>query len=234
LAAGVLLTGASVVVLLDVGAPDVSSAPAATTTSVPVEVLAEVAARPVPVPVVAVDAVGCAGRSRGSGVLLDGGRVLTARHVVEGSDDVTVEIDGVEVTARVVALDGNGRDAALLDVPDLAAREGAAVDLDGPTFRAPVTAWGHPRGRALVSRTGLLLGDLDAGPLAIDGGRVLTVDAVIDAGMSGGPVADSRGAVVGVAIGYESNTRTGIAVPIEELARLLDGAGLVPVPAAAC
>jgi S1-C subfamily serine protease len=231
LLAGVLLTGASVVVLLDVEAPDVSSAPAPTTTLAPVEVGAAVEIRPVPV--VHVDATTCDGRSRGSGVLLDGGRVLTARHVVAGATEVEVEIDGLAVPARVVALDGAGRDAALLDVPALATRQGAPVDEDGTTFRTPVTVWGHPRGRALADRTGLLLGDLEEGPLSLDGGRVLTIDAFVEEGMSGGPVVDATGTVVGVAIGYESNTRTGIAVPSDELGRLLDGVGLTPGRAAA-
>jgi hypothetical protein len=38
-------------------------------------------------------------------------------------------------------------------------------------------------------------------------------------------VVDADGAVIGVAIGYEFNTRTGIAVPVDELTALLDSEG---------
>jgi S1-C subfamily serine protease len=93
---------------------------------------------------------------------------------------------------------------------------------------------GHPFGGPRADRTGAVVGWLDAGPLALDGGRVLTLDVVVDEGMSGGPVVDANGAVVGVAIGYESNTRTGIAVPIDELDALLDGIGATAPEQQAC
>jgi S1-C subfamily serine protease len=196
-----------------------------------VEVLGAVEQRPLAtVPVVRVIASGCGGRSVGSGVLLDGGRVLTARHVLDGASSATVDIDGRRVTARLIALDGNGRDAALLDVAglDLA---GTVIADDRPTPGEHVRVLGHPRGGALEERRGALLGSLDVGPLALDGGRVLTLDLVVTEGMSGGPVVDATGAVVGVAVGYEANTRTGIAVPADELTALVDGRGVPTQPA---
>jgi S1-C subfamily serine protease len=72
-----------------------------------------------------------------------------------------------------------------------------------------------------TERAGVVAGSLSSGPLALDGGRVVTLDVVVDEGMSGGPVVTDHGAVIAVAIGVERNTRTGIAVPIEVLDDLL-------------
>jgi putative serine protease PepD len=228
---GVVLATASTVALLSVGSPDVAEpAPAAPSSSVAV-----LAATEVRVPVVLVTASGCGGRSRGSGVLLDGGRVLTARHVLDGASRATVEIDGVEADATLLALDGGGRDAALLDAPALAELPGAAVaDDHRAAMHAPIRVLGHPYARALEEHAGTLAGVLDDGPLSLDGGPVLALDAVVTQGMSGGPVVDAAGSVVGVAIGYEFNSRTGIAVPIGDLRALLDGAGGEVARDAAC
>ena len=43
------------------------------------------------VPTVRVVVTGCGGVSYGSGVIITGGRVLTARHVVEGAESIRVE-----------------------------------------------------------------------------------------------------------------------------------------------
>jgi S1-C subfamily serine protease len=230
---GSVLAAASVVALLSVGSPDVADpAPPEDAAPPAVEVLGATEVR---VPVVLVTASGCGGRSRGSGVLLDDGRVLTARHVLDGASRATVAIDGVEADATVVAVDGDGRDAALLDAPALAGRTGAAVaGDDGPVARTPIRVLGHPYARALEEHVGTLAGVLEDGPLSLDGGPVLALDAVVTEGMSGGPVVDAAGSVVGVAIGYEYNSRTGIAVPIDDLRALLDGEGREVPPDAAC
>jgi S1-C subfamily serine protease len=214
------------------GADAASVDPAPVTTTQLVDVLPAIEVRPVPV--VKVTAAGCGWPSIGSGVLLPGGRVLTARHVLDGAAEATVELDGRSAVAAVVLLDGNGRDVALLSAPELAADGGAFVDGRGAIDGATVRVLGHPEGRALTERSGAVVGWIDEGPLAIDGGRVLALDLVVAEGMSGGPIVDASGAVVGVAIGYEFNTRTGIAVPIDEVTDLLDGRGTPPGGERAC
>jgi S1-C subfamily serine protease len=233
LVAGVLLTTGSAAVLLDVASPEVSSAPAPTTTAA-VEVLSAVEVRPVPV--VAVTADACGWRSHGSGVLLADGRVLTARHVVERAETVSVTLDGAPLSAEVVAItfDAHGRDAAVLDVPALAAQSGAVLARSAAPARTPIRVLGHPLGRALAEQAGVVAGQLTDGPLALDGGRVTTLDALVEEGMSGGPVVDPSGAVVGVAIGYEYNTRTGIAIPVDDIGDLLAGRGVDGRVDAAC
>jgi S1-C subfamily serine protease len=238
LVVGLVLCVVSGLALLDAGAESVdapSSAGTAPTSASPAEAVEALGATESrAVPAVQVMALGCGWSSWGSGVLLPGGRVLTAAHVLDGAERATIEIDGVTAEATVAALDGNGRDVALLDAPALAGIAGAAVDETGAEQHATVRVIGHPFGGPRADRTGAVVGWLDAGPLALDGGRVLTLDVVVDEGMSGGPVVDANGAVVGVAIGYESNTRTGIAVPIDELDALLDGIGATAPEQQAC
>jgi serine protease Do len=182
--------------------------------------------------VVRVHVRGCSGRSVGSGVLLGDGSILTARHVLDGADEASIVLDsGAVVAATAVAVDGDGRDSAVLYAPDLAP-EGAVAPVplasELPDPGSTVAVLGHPNGGAAVARSGLLVGTLDSGPLSIDGGRVMTLDLVVDPGMSGGPVVDVEGRLLGVAIGYDRATRTGIAVPVDTITDLLEGRGETP------
>lgn len=200
------------------GARPATSEPAATRAAVDPDIVVRIEAR------------GCGGRSVGSGVLLDGGRILTARHVLDGATSATVQVPGVgALPATVVAVDAGGRDAALLALRDAdVITTSGAIDATLPASGAVVAAVGHPSGGLLARAEGAVIGSQTRGPLALDGGRVLTFDAVVEPGMSGGPVFDRFGHVVGVAVGFDRATRTGIAVPIGDIADLLDGEGAAP------
>jgi S1-C subfamily serine protease len=180
---------------------------------------------------VRVIALGCGGYSFGSAVLLDGGRMLTARHLVAGATSITVALQtGEAATARVVAVDATGRDLALLQAPPLAARPGITVATLTPTPGDRIDVYGHPRGGPLTMRAARIVAFTASPPLAIDGGRVMTVDAPFDAGVSGGPVVDGAGALVGIAIGVERASGVGIAIPVDVAVTLAAGHG-APAPA---
>jgi serine protease Do len=154
---------------------------------------------------------------------------LTARHVLDGATAAEIVVDtGEAVPATVVAVAEDGRDSALLAAPALTGVSPARIADDAPARGSAVAAIGHPDGGIAVARTGTVAGTLESGPLAVDGGRVLTLDVTIDEGMSGGPVVDAEGRVVGVAIAYDRATRTGIAVPIDAVEGLLEGEGDAP------
>ena len=61
--------------------------------------------------------------------------------------------------------------------------------------------------------------------MAANGTRVMIVDDDFAEGMSGGPVTDGDGRVVGIAIGVELNSKVGIVTPTSGLSALLAGGG---------
>jgi S1-C subfamily serine protease len=140
------------------------------------------------------------GRARGpaTGIVLGGEEVLTADHVLERDDDLSVVTpDGRELPARLAGRDG-ASDLALLRVPGL--------DLASATFaEAParvgqlVLAVGMPGSSPMAS-----LGIVSAagGPLRGRRGVLLEqyvqTDAIPYPGFSGGALIDAAGAVVAV------------------------------------
>jgi S1-C subfamily serine protease len=179
------------------------------------------------VSVVRITADTCEGRDLGTGFVVGpGGAILTARHVIEGAASVRVQIGARSTTAAVIAVDER-RDVALLSAPRFSDLEPVRVGVV-PTTGAVVRVFGHPWGGALVVTRGAVVGFVERGTLALDGHRVMTVSAPVEPGQSGGPVLDDDGHLVGVAIGVETNTQTGLVVPVDELTNLIAGHGLTP------
>lgn len=139
----------------------------------------------------------------GSGVLIDAdGKVITAAHVVQTADSVSVEFPGdVMVNARIIAADA-AADVALLQldwVPSgiVPAQLG---DSDKAEVGDEVFVVGAPLG---IGHT-LTVGHLSARrkPNATFGGIAPTeffqTDAAINQGNSGGPMFDLDGKVIGI------------------------------------
>ena len=179
------------------------------------------------VPSVRIIASGCDGTTYGSGVVVAGERVLTARHVVEGADRIVVETErGTRRVARTVLADRDGRDAAVLLVPGIG-DGGATIEMSlaEPERGDPVAVTGHPEGGSLHIEYTTVTNYTSQRPLSGNGTRVMITDNDFAEGMSGGPVTDGDGRVVGIAIGVEVNTKIGIATPMSGLGNLLAGEG---------
>lgn len=177
------------------------------------------------VPTVRVIATGCRGMSYGSGVIIEGGRVLTARHVVEDGTTVTVEDERGNVYVAVNArFDPHGRDAALLTVRSVDVA-GAPVAAAEPVEGTSIGIIGHPFGGALHADFGAVSSYTSREPLAVDGSRVMLLDTDFEEGMSGGPVVDGSNTVVGIAVAVETKGKLGIAIPSASLSELLAGEG---------
>jgi S1-C subfamily serine protease len=180
------------------------------------------------VPSVRIIASGCDGTLYGSGVVIGGDRVLTARHVVAGATRIVVETeDGRQRVARTVLVDRDGRDAAVVSVPGIGdtGPHPIQVAVAEPERGEPVAVTGHPEGGRLHIDYTSVTTYTARPPMAANGTRVMIVDNDFAEGMSGGPVTDRDGRVVGIAIGIEVNSKVGIVTPTSGLGPLLAGAG---------
>jgi putative serine protease PepD len=156
----------------------------------------------------------------GSGVVYkEGGLILTAAHVVEGSSEVIVRMsDGRRVDGEVLGTDPS-TDIAVVEAAsdDL---EPATLALDEPLDVGQVAiAIGSPFGLDSSVTSGIV--SAVGRTLQTSGGAVSTVqtDAPINPGNSGGALVDRTGRVIGIndAIlsGGGDNAGIGFAIPID-------------------
>jgi S1-C subfamily serine protease len=155
----------------------------------------------------------------GSGVIYDAaGWVLTNRHVVAGSDTVTVELkDGRELSGTVYGID-TLTDLAIVKVAGDSlptANLGSSSEL---AVGQTVVAIGSPLGTYSSSVTAGIL-SATGRAISVEGGRLtnlLQTDAAINPGNSGGPLIDAGGAVIGINTAIASDAEgIGFAIPID-------------------
>ena len=139
----------------------------------------------------------------GSGVLIsDDGKILTASHVVQVADSVSVRfLDGEVIRARVLASDP-AADLALLQLEKLPAEPQIAELGDSNLVEVgdPVFVVGAPLGLDHTLTVGHISArrrsDLDSGAtLAVE---QFQTDAAVNPGNSGGPMFDMQGRVIGI------------------------------------
>jgi hypothetical protein len=166
--------------------------------------------------------------SIGTGVVVrPNGVILTAYHAVKDAREVQVRLHTGEVYDRAVLLGADER-------RDVAALRISAASL--PAFSVGVGAEAKPGEVAYVvsSSNGLgwsaskgvisALRLADEVPGAGQGYRLLQFTAPVSGGASGGPLADSRGTLLGI-ITKGIASGAGFAVPIEAVIGLADGTG---------
>ena len=161
----------------------------------------------------------------GTGFVVAPHKVLTAAHVVAGSDSVTVDVGDEELAAHVVSYD-SAADVAIIDVPHL-----AAPALDLAPLPVPVgteaTVLGYPDGGSLAAVAASVRGLVDlTGPDIYHLTRVtravyvVAIPGGLPSGASGGPLIDAGGRVLGVLFGDDvQHPDTGFALTSVELAR---------------
>jgi S1-C subfamily serine protease len=156
----------------------------------------------------------------GSGVIYDSdGWILTNRHVVEGSDEMQVELnDGQIFSGTVYGID-TLTDLAIVKVEASDLPTAAVGSSDALKVGQLVIAIGSPLGTysnsvtsGIVSATGRSITTDDGQNL----NNLIQTDAAINPGNSGGPLLDANGNVVGIntAIAADSNG-IGFAIPID-------------------
>lgn len=174
----------------------------------------------------------------GSGVVLEGGRILTGAHVVANATFVQVQKveDPTKFTARLVGV-CHDADLALLEVDDERFLTGVdPAPLGGlPELRARVSVVGFPVGGQEVSVTEGIVSRIEVQRYSHSRRRLLaiTVDAAINSGNSGGPVFCGD-EVVGIAFqSLRDAENIGEVVPtvlIQRFLRAIDEGRPVEVP----
>jgi S1-C subfamily serine protease len=154
----------------------------------------------------------------GSGVIFNpGGWILTNRHVVAGSNSLTVELkDGTQYPGRIYGID-TLTDLAIVKIDATGLPAIGLGDSDGLHVGQLVVAIGSPLGTFSNTVTSGIV-SAKGRTITTDGSNLrnlIQTDAAINPGNSGGPLLDATAAVVGIntAIARDS-TGIGFSIPI--------------------
>ena len=167
----------------------------------------------------------------GSGVILTAdGYILTNRHVVAGSQSLTVELaDGRQFQATVID-QSDETDLALIKIDASGLKPAVIGDAATTPVGATVIAIGSPLGtftetvtKGILSATGRTITVQDEAtgrPETLT--NLLQTDAAINPGNSGGPLLDAYGRVIGINTAVSTDAEgLGFAIPISEAASLI-------------
>lgn len=140
----------------------------------------------------------------GSGVIVDGGRILTNAHVVEDAAGIEVKrADTPDKFQAKVTFINHDADLALVEVEDARFFRGARPISIGsmPRLQQEVQVWGFPEGGGTLSITSGIVSRIEVDTYTQSGRSLLStqIDAAINSGNSGGPVI-SNGQIVGIAM----------------------------------
>lgn len=158
----------------------------------------------------------------GSGVVISPqGYVLTNNHVVEGADEIAIQLeDGTEMEAELIGADPR-TDVAVLRVSNEELPAAVLADSDRVEVGDVVFALGNALGIGHSVTTGIISarGRTGIGILGEEGYEdFLQTDASMNIGNSGGPLVDTKGRVVGINTAIASpgggNVGIGFAIPI--------------------
>lgn len=161
--------------------------------------------------------------SLGSGFFVANGVIVTNLHVVQGASSGQVKLVGQTRTYPVSGLVGTNANAdiVLLEVPGVGA---PALQLSQDPDLAigdTVYAVGNPEGLEGTFSQGIVSGFRGSG---LD--KLLQITAPISPGSSGGPIINSRGEVVGVAVAtFKEGQNLNFAVPASYVVPLLKNMG---------
>ena len=170
----------------------------------------------------------------GSGIVLTAdGYILTNRHVVAGSQSLTVELSDGEQFPATIVKQSDDKDLALIKIDAHGLTPAVIGDSSALQVGQTVIAIGSPLGtftetvtKGILSATGRTITVQDEAthqPTTLTG--LLQTDAAINPGNSGGPLLDAAGHVVGVNTAVSTNAEgLGFAIPIQDAASLISQA----------
>jgi S1-C subfamily serine protease len=166
-------------------------------------------------------------KASGSGVVIDGSRILTNAHVVMHASEVLVQLrkGGDQFTAKVKAI-APGIDLALVELKDPAGLEGVKpVELAAelPEVKSHISVFGYPQGGDDLSVTDGIVSRIEYTNYNYGAsGLRIQVDAALNPGNSGGP-AIQDGKIAGrVFSKIQEADNIGYLIPPEEIAAFLE------------
>jgi serine protease Do len=167
----------------------------------------------------------------GSGVVLtSNGYILTNRHVVEGSQSLSVELsDGHQYDATIVKISST-QDLALIKIQATGLTAATIGDATELKVGQTAIAIGSPLGTFTETVTRGIVSGLDRQVTVTDEvtrrqvtlSGLIQTDAAINPGNSGGPLLDIAGDVIGINTATASDAQgLGFAIPISAAADLI-------------
>jgi S1-C subfamily serine protease len=161
-------------------------------------------------------AFGCGATSGdGTGVVLDDGRVLTTRHVVDGAIALNVVPD-IGRTSNGTALVSTTVDAGTVHTPAPLDADGLRLAAHDPVAGDELLVGGYPLGGPLRVLRADVVDVVDGTPLG-QRGMVVRLDVDAERGMSGGPLLDRAGRVAGVMFAVDRGSGHTLAIPASSL-----------------
>ena len=162
----------------------------------------------------------------GSGVIVSKeGHIVTNNHVIEGMDEIEVELsDGRKRAARLIGTDTD-TDIAVLKIEDGNVVPLPFGDSEAVEVGETVMAVGNPYGLEESVTQGIISAKNRAG--SENTSDLFQIDAAINPGNSGGPLVNVRGELIGINEAIFSRTGgwqgVGFAVPSATVRRTMDG-----------
>jgi S1-C subfamily serine protease len=159
--------------------------------------------------------------NHGTGVAISGDRLLTNQHVIGSSRVVDLSADVSPVIRPRAVHASAGADLAVVDVDTLPTKPLLLAPED-PHIGDAVWMAGYPHdgpggtSKGLVVMPTKVVDFVDGRPMA-QPGDVMRVGATARAGMSGGPVLDAAGRLVGIVFGVQTTTGDSLVLPVSGL-----------------
>jgi serine protease Do len=162
----------------------------------------------------------------GAGVIItEDGLAITARHVINGYDKMSVTINKEEVSCKLIAEDA-ASDLSLLQLSQSRKYKPCSLEEGEAILGESVIVIGHPKGFRNTVSVGIVSGlNRDISYMFPDDKRLMGLiqtDAAINPGNSGGGVFTAEGKLLGIAVAVdESSQSIGFIVPAVKVQSLV-------------
>ena len=137
--------------------------------------------------------------SSGTGFFVSvSGNIVTNNHVIEGCDYITLNFNGKEIKTKTLAIDKTN-DLAIINAK-IKPSKIYPVSYEDAQLLDNIIIAGYPLGKKVSSAIKTSKGSITALAGYEDNYSEFQTDAALNSGNSGGPIMDSKGNVIGVAV----------------------------------